>query len=226
MCIVTQRRPALFRGRHFEDVIILLCVRWYLRYSLTYRDLEEIMAERNLCVDHVTIWRWVQRYAPVLNQRIRREMRNPNRSWRVDETYVKVAGNWAYLYRAVDSAGETIEFMLSPKRDLIAAKLFLRFALSGGRPSPRVINVDGHAAYASAIAELKQSGELGRRCRVGGGEKGYQNGGEVVPCPVSSFGVSLSLFSEVLSETAPEQSRARRFWSRRSEPLTARTVLR
>ena len=121
----------MFRGRHFEDVIILLCVRWYLRYSLTYRDLEEIMLERNLSIDHVTIWRWVQRYAPVLNLRIRREMRRPNRSWRVDETYVKVAGKWAYLYRAVDSAGETIEFMLSPNRDLIAAKLFLRLALSG-----------------------------------------------------------------------------------------------
>jgi transposase-like protein len=74
----------------------------------------------------------VQRYAPVLNQRLRREMRHPNRSWRVDETYVKVAGNSAYLYRAVDSAGETIEFMLSPNRDLAAAKLFLRLALSGG----------------------------------------------------------------------------------------------
>ena len=134
-------------------------------YSLTYRDLEEIMAERNLSVDHVTIWRWVQRYAPILNQRIRREMRRPNRSWRVDETYVKVAGSWAYLYRAVDSAGETIEFMLSPKRDLIAAKLFLRLALSGEGPRPRVINVDGHPAYASAIADLKQTGELGRRCR-------------------------------------------------------------
>jgi len=162
---VTRKRPALFRGRHFEDVIILLCVRWYLRYSLTYRDLEEIMAERNLSVNHVTIWRWVQRYAPVLNQRIRREMRSPNRSWRVDETYVKVAGSWAYLYRAVDSAGETIEFMLSPKRDLIAATLFLRLALSGGRPRPRVINVDGHPAYAGAVAELKQTGELSRRCR-------------------------------------------------------------
>ena len=106
---VTRRRPALFRGRHFEDVIILLCVRWYLRYSLTYRDLKEIMAERDLTVDHVTIWRWVQRYAPVLNHRIRAEIRRPNRSWRVDETYVKVAGTWAYLYRAVDSAGETID---------------------------------------------------------------------------------------------------------------------
>jgi transposase-like protein len=145
-CIVARKRPALFRGRHFEDAIILLCVRWYLRYSLTYRDLEEIMAERGLSVDHVTIWRWVQRYAPVLNQRIRREMRHPNRSWRVDETYVKVAGIWTYLYRAVDSAGEAIEFLLSPKRDLIAAKLFLRLALSGGGPPPRVINVDGHPA--------------------------------------------------------------------------------
>ena len=163
---MNQKRPALFRGRHFEDVIIMLCVRWYLRYSLSYRDLEEIMAERGLSVDHVTIWRWVQRYAPILNQRIRRELRRPNRSWRVDETYVRVAGSWAYLYRAVDSAGETIDFMLSPKRDLTAAKLFLRLALSAGKGiGPRVINVDGHPAYARAIRELKESGELGRRCR-------------------------------------------------------------
>ena len=144
--------------------MILLYVRWYLRYSLSYRDLQEMMAERGLSIDHVTIWRWVQRYAPVLNQRIRRELRRPGGSWRVDETYVKVAGNWAYLYRAVDSNGETIEFMLSPNRDLIAAKMFLRLALCG-RPSPRVINVDGHPAYPSAITELMQSGELGRRCR-------------------------------------------------------------
>jgi IS6 family transposase len=124
------------------------------------------MAERGLSVDHATIWRWVQRYAPILNQRIRREIRHPDRSWRVDETYIRVAGNWTYLNRAVDSAGDTIDFMLSPKRDLIAAKLFLRLALSGtGGIWPRVINVDGHPAYARAIAELKQSGDLGRRCR-------------------------------------------------------------
>jgi IS6 family transposase len=102
-----QNRPVLFRGRRFEDVIIILCVRWYLRYSLSYRDLKEIMAERGLSVDHVTIWRGVQRHAPVLNQRIRRELRHPNRSWRVDKTYVCAAGNWAYLYWAVDSAGES-----------------------------------------------------------------------------------------------------------------------
>src|SRR5215472_2745596 len=116
-----RNRPALFRGRHLEDVIIILCVRWYLRYSLSYRDVEEMMAERGLLGDHVTIWRWVQRYAPILNQRLRRELRSPNRSWRVDETYVRVAGRWTYLYRAVDSTGETIDFMLSPYRDLTAA---------------------------------------------------------------------------------------------------------
>jgi IS6 family transposase len=171
---VSQKRPALFRGRHFEDVIIVLCVRWYLRYSLSYRDLEEIMAERSLSVDHDTIWRWVQRYAPILNHRIRRELRRPNRSWRVDETYVRVAGSWAYRYRAVDSAGETIDFMLSPNRDLTAAKLFLQLALSAGNGiGPRVINVDGHPAYARAITELKQSGELGRRCHCRTGQRQF-----------------------------------------------------
>jgi len=89
---VSQNRPVLFRGRHFEDVIIL-CVRWYLRYSLSYRDLEEMMMERGLSIDHVTIWRWVQRYAPILNQRLRREIRWPNRSWRVDETTLRLLGS-------------------------------------------------------------------------------------------------------------------------------------
>jgi len=163
---VSQKRPALFRGRHFEGVIIILCVRWYLRYSLSYRDLKEMMAERGLVMDHVTIWRWVQRYAPILNLRLGRERRRTNRSWRVDETYVRVAGTWVYLYRAVDSAGDTIDFLLSPHRDLVAAKQFLQLALHRtGEVRPRVINVDGHPAYATAIDELKESGELGRRCR-------------------------------------------------------------
>jgi transposase, IS6 family len=160
-----ESRPALFRGRHFRSDVIVLCVRWYLRYPLSYRDLEEMMAERGLAIDHSTIARWVLYYAPILNRRIRREMRRPNRSWRVDETYVRVAGKWTYLYRAIDSAGDTIDFLLSPNRDLIAAKGFLRLALSAGQVRPRVINVDGHPAYASAIGELKQAGELGRNCR-------------------------------------------------------------
>src|SRR5215470_10104982 len=78
-------------------MIIVLCVRWYLRYSLSYRDLKEMMAERGLAVDHVTIWRWVQRYAPILNERLGRERRRTNRSWRVDETYIRVAGNWVSI---------------------------------------------------------------------------------------------------------------------------------
>src|SRR5215467_4094510 len=148
----------LFRGRHFQDEIIVLCVRWYLRYPLSYRNLEEMMAERGLTIDHSTIARWVLRYAPVLNARIRSEMRNPNRSWRVDETYIRVAGQWSYLYRAVDSAGNTIDFLLSPYRDLIAAKSFLQLAVAHeGRIQPRVINVGGHPAYPAAVADLKQS---------------------------------------------------------------------
>jgi transposase-like protein len=125
-----------------------------------------MMAERGLKLDHSTIARWVLQYAPVLNERIRSEMRHQNRSWRIDETYVRVAGKWTYLYRAIDSAGNTIDFMLSPKRDLTAAKAFLQLAiLRVGARRPRVINVDGHPAYPSAVEELKQSGELGRNCR-------------------------------------------------------------
>jgi transposase-like protein len=89
-----QERPALFKGRHFEAEIIILCVRRYLRYALSLRNLEEIMAERNIQVDHVTIWRWIQHYAPELSQRCRRQLRRTNGSWRVDETYLRVAGKW------------------------------------------------------------------------------------------------------------------------------------
>ena len=138
------KRPALFRGRHFTDEIIVLCVRWYLRYSLSYRDLTEIMCERNLSIDPSTIWRWVQRYAPELNVRVRRELKPTNGSWRTDETYVRVAGRWTYLYRAVDSTGVTIDFLLSETRDLTSARRFFQKALAApGHPRPRVINVDG-----------------------------------------------------------------------------------
>ena len=124
------------------------------------------MMERGLTVDHSTIARWVLRYAPVLNERIRSEMRQPNRSWRADETYVRVSGQWTYLYRAIDSAGNTIDFLLSPYRDFVAARAFLQLAVAqAGRIQPRVINVDGHPAYRAAIEDLKRSGELSRRCR-------------------------------------------------------------
>src|SRR3977135_4371270 len=154
-----RNRPALFKGRHFEAEIIILCARWYLRFGLSFRNLEELMAERNLTVDDVTIWRWVQRYAPELNRRCRIELRMTNRSWRMDETYLRVAGKWTYLYRAVDSTGETIDFLLSTTRDAAAAKRFFQQALcSPGHPWPRVINVDGNSSYPKVITELKRTG--------------------------------------------------------------------
>jgi transposase, IS6 family len=161
-----RRRRALFKGRQFEPAIIVLCVRRYLRFSLSYRNVEELMAERNLSVDHVTIWRWVQRYGPELERRCRPELRMTNRSWRCDETYVRVAGKWTYLYRAVDSTGATIDFLLSARRDATAAKRFFQKALRApGHPRPRVINVDKNPSYPKVIAELKRTGELCRRCR-------------------------------------------------------------
>ena len=159
-------RPALFKWRHFEPAIILCAVRWYLRYSLSYRDVEELVTEPGLPADHTTIWRWVQRYAPELNQRSRRELKPTNGSWRVDETYICVAGKWQYLYRAVDSTGATIDFSLSVNRDAAAAKRFFQKALPSPRhPRPRVINVDGNPSYPKVITELKQERKLGRRCR-------------------------------------------------------------
>lgn len=99
-----------FKWRHFQPDIILLCVRWYLRYSLSYRDLEEIMLERGLSVDHTTMYRWVQYYAPEIDRRCRSYLQPTTDSWKVDETYIKIKGVWTYLYRSVDSKGATLDF--------------------------------------------------------------------------------------------------------------------
>jgi transposase-like protein len=141
-------------------------VGWYLRFSLSYRDVEELLSERGIPADHTTVWRWVQRYAIELHKRCRRELKPTNRSWRVDETYIRVKGKWVYLYRAVDSTGATVDFLLSAHRDAGAAKRFFQKALRApGHPRPKVINVDGNPSYPKAVAELKTAGKLGRRCR-------------------------------------------------------------
>jgi len=114
-------RPTIFKWRQTEPQLILCAVRWYLRYSLSLRDVEELLQERCLETDHTTVWRWVQRYGPELDQRLRRHLKPTNKSWRVDETYLKVKGRWCYLYRAIDSAGATIDFILSAFRDADAA---------------------------------------------------------------------------------------------------------
>lgn len=121
-----------FKWRHFEGEIILWAVRWYCRYGISHRDLEQMMGERGVPVDHSTIYRWVQKYAPEIEKRLRWHWRRPqSTSWRVDETYVKVRGKRTYLYRAVDKFGNTIDFYLSPTRNAKAAKRFLGKALNG-----------------------------------------------------------------------------------------------
>ena len=150
-----------FKWRHYNADIILLCVRWYLRYALSYRDLEEMMTERGLSIVHTTIYRWVQDYAPELDKRSRPYLKKTNDSWRVDETYIKVRGVWMYLYRAVDSTGQTLDFLLNATRCTRAAKRFFMKVL--GRPqlaSPRVINVDKDRAYIGAIRDLVRDGLL------------------------------------------------------------------
>ncbi|WP_201382821.1 IS6 family transposase [Ktedonobacter sp. SOSP1-52] len=156
-----------FKWRHFQSEIILLCVRWYVRYSLSYRDLEEMMMERGLHVDHTTIYRWVQHYAPELERRCRPYLKTTSDSWRVDETYIKVKKEWVYLYRAVDAQGKTLDFVLSPTRDGEAAKrFFLKTLAAPHTAEPRVINVDKNAAYPKAFNELKARGHLPESCEL------------------------------------------------------------
>ena len=133
-----------FKGRHFEAGLIVQAVSWYLRYPLSYRDVEELLLERGLEVDHSTVNRWVLAYAPLIEQRLR-PFRKPHcGSVRVDETYVRIRGEWRYLYRAIDKHGEAVDFLLTAKRDLDAAKRFFRKMLKDGPLlSPDRIGTDG-----------------------------------------------------------------------------------
>ena len=150
-----------FKWRHFQGDVILWAVRWYCRYPISYRDLEEMLAERGISVDHTTIYRWVQCYAPEMEKRLRWFWRRGfDPSWRLDETYVKVRGKWTYLYRAVDKRGDTIDFYLSPTRSAKAAKRFLGKILNNVKKwqIPRFINTDKAPAYGRALALLKREG--------------------------------------------------------------------
>jgi putative transposase len=153
------RRVSIFKGRQFDQSVILLCVRWYLAYNLSLRDLEEMMVERGIAVDHTTIHRWTIRYSPLLLERFNRRKRGVTGKWHVDETYIKVRGQWLYLYRAIDSVGDTVEFLFSQHRDLAAAKRFFNKALERhGRPD-RVV-IDGSQTNREAILSCDTTNRL------------------------------------------------------------------
>jgi transposase-like protein len=156
-----------FKWRHYDAEVILLIVRWHSSYQLSYRDLEEMMHERGLAVDHTTVFGWVQRYAPEINRRIRQHLKLAGASYRIDETYIKVGKTCKYLYRAVDKEGNTIEFMLSAKRDVSAAKrLFKKMMRADHRRLPFWINVDKNAAYPDAFSKSQEEHILPDECKL------------------------------------------------------------
>ena len=142
-----------FPGGHFPKCIVLQAVYWYLRYSLSYRDIEELMEERGVELDHATVQRWVVKYTPLLETEFWKKKNTVGTSWRMDETYIKVKGIWHYLYRAVDKEGNTIDFLLSKKRDKKASKRFLVKAVNNNG-IPEKITIDGSAANKAAIEEF------------------------------------------------------------------------
>jgi transposase, IS6 family len=150
-CVPAPRSS--FTGFRFPPDVIMLAVRWYLRYGLSYRDVEELLIERGIQVDHVTVYRWVQRFTPLLIDAARPCRHAAGDRWFVDETYVKVAGWWAYLYRAIDQVGQVIDVLVSEKRDLAATHRFFTRALEHG-PYPSEVTTDRAPAYPRVLDEL------------------------------------------------------------------------
>jgi transposase, IS6 family len=152
---------SIFKRRRFPTAVILLCVRWYCKYGISYRDLAEMMSERGVSVSPSTIFRWVQRYALEIEKPIRPYQGPRSGSWRVDETYVRVGGKWKYLFRAVDKHGRLIAFMLSDRRNTNAAYRFLRKAIKAmSHYPPSSITTDKLASYPKAIRRLQNEGLL------------------------------------------------------------------
>jgi putative transposase len=147
-----------FKGSHFEREVILWGVRWYVAYPISYRQLEEMMQERGVEVDHSTLNRWVIKYVPLLDEQFRARKRPVGSSWRMDETYVRIKGAWKYLYRAVDKAGATVDFLLTAKRDRKAALRFLRKAI-GQNGMPEKITIDKSGANTAAIESYNKDHE-------------------------------------------------------------------
>ncbi len=162
MCLVKQS----FKRLHYPVDVILVCLRWYLAYSLSLRNLEEMMQERGIDVDHSTIHRWVLRLTPKLARVARKKRKIYGGTWYLDETYIRIKGKWHYLYRAVEASGETIDFILSQKRNKKSALRFLKKAIHQNT-YPMEVNIDKSGANRAALMSLNQR-ELGikiRQCR-------------------------------------------------------------
>jgi transposase-like protein len=154
-----RSRPATvpqsaFAGFCFPPDVIVLAVRWYLRFGLSYRDIEELLAERGVEVDHVTVYRWVLRFTPLLAEAARPCRHAVGDRWQVDETYVKVAGRWRYVYRAIDQFGQVIDVFVSPRRDAAAARRFFQRAIGTMRVEPVEVATDHAPVYPAVLEEL------------------------------------------------------------------------
>ena len=147
------------KGMRFPIDVILVCIRWYAAYPLSYRHLEEIMQERGVCVDHSSINRWAVRFLPLLEHALRKHKRPVGASWRMDETYIKVKGAWKYLYRAVDKEGKTVDFLLTAKRDKAAVLRFFEKALKANGV-PEKVAMDKSGANKAAMDEINTSREM------------------------------------------------------------------
>ena len=143
-----------FAGFCFPPDVIVLAVRWYLRFGLSYRDAEELLAERGVEVDHVTVYRWVVRFTPLLGEAARPCRHSVGDRWQTDETYVKVAGRWRYVYRAIDQFGQVIDVFVSPRRDVSAARRFFERAISTTKRAPAEVVTDRAPVYAGVLEEL------------------------------------------------------------------------
>jgi transposase-like protein len=143
-----------FAGFHFPADVIVVAVRWYLRFGLSYRDVEELLAERGVEVDHVTVYRWVQRFTPLLAEAARPCRHTVGDRWFVDETYVKVAGQWRYVYRAIDQFGQVIDVFVSPRRDATAVRRFFQQAIGMTKVTPMEVVTDKAATYPIVLDEL------------------------------------------------------------------------
>jgi putative transposase len=155
--LIDSSLKKVLKRLHYPLEVMLTCVRWYVAYPLSLRHVEEMMRERGVFVDHTTVHRWAIKMVPVLAAVFRRRKRPVGLSWRMDETYIKVAGQWKYLYRAVDRAGDTVDFLLTAKRDLAAARRFLERAINL-HDVPEKITIDKSGANTAAIESVKADG--------------------------------------------------------------------